>query len=269
MNIQRLFHVLNRKARARRMGRFVTLLGLKEHTTVLDVGGALGIWASVSVRPKLTILNVRRSGASPAAVEVVGDGRRLPFPDQSFDVVFSNSVIEHVGGVEDQRQFAEEIRRVGRSFYVQTPNRWFPIEPHVLTPLVHFLPKRIRRHMLRNFTVWGLLTRPSPEYVQDFVDSTRLLTARELSEMFPCSELHRERVAGLTKSLMVVGGRHSAGSSPPRQGTRLPPASPVAREGPVRRDRDSEDRHRNSGEALAHRGKALVGILGRGSIART
>lgn len=225
--------MLSRRVRARRMGRFVTLLGLDERTTVLDVGGALGIWASVSVRPKLTILNLRPSGASPEAVDVIGDGRRLPFPDQSFDVVFSNSVIEHVGRVEDQHQFAREISRVGRSFYVQTPNRWFPIEPHVLTPLVHFLPKGARRRMLRNFTVWGLLTRPSPEYIQEFVDSTRLLTARELSEMFPHGALHRERVGGLTKSLMVVGGRHTAGSCGPEQGGRPPPASPVAHEGSV------------------------------------
>lgn len=141
---------------------------------------------------------------------MIGDGRRLPFPDQSFGVVFSNSAIEHVGGLEGQRQFAREIMRVGRSFYVQTPNRWFLVEPHLLTPLVHFLPKWMRRSLLRNFTVWGLMTRPSPEYVQGFVeDSTRLMTAREL-RMFPRAELHRERVAGLTKSLMVITGQASA-----------------------------------------------------------
>ena len=210
MDIQRLFRLLNRRARARRMAYFEARLALQERTTVLDVGGALGTWTSVSVRPKLTILNIQRTDASSEAIEVIGDGRRLPFPDQSFDVVFSNSVIEHVGGLEDQRQFAREIMRVGRSFYVQTPNRWFLVEPHLLTPLVHFFPKGMRRRLLRNFTVWGLITRPSPEYVQGFVDSTRLMTARELLRMFPRAELHRERVAGLTKSLMVIGGRASA-----------------------------------------------------------
>ncbi len=198
------------------MAVFETRLAIHDRTTVLDVGGAPGTWTSVRVRPKLTMLNVQRSTASPETldvVEVVGDGRRLPFPDQAFDVVFSNSVIEHVGGIEDQRLFAQEIMRVGRSFYVQTPNRWFLVEPHVLTPLVHYFPKGIRRRLLRNFTLWGLITRPSPEYVQGFVDSTRLITARELSEMFPRAELHRERVAGLTKSLMVVGGGVTGGAS--------------------------------------------------------
>ena len=213
MDIQALFRLLNRRVRARRMAEFEKLLGLDDHTTVLDVGGALGIWASVRVRPRLTILNVR-PGSSPEAVEVIGDGRRLPFPDQSFDVVFSNSVIEHVGRIEDQRLFAQEIMRVGQSFYVQTPNRWFPVEPHVLTPLVHFFPKRVRRHLLRNCTVWGLMTRPSSEYVQGFVDTTRLISARELSAMFPGAELHRERVVGLTKSLMVIDGRRRRHTRP-------------------------------------------------------
>ena len=159
MDSQPLFRLLNRRARARRMAYFEARLPLEERTTVLDVGAAIGTWASVRVRPKLTILNVQRSDASSEAIEVIGDGRRLPFPDQSFDVVFSNSVIEHVGGVEDQRLFAHAIMRVGRSFYVQTPNRWFLVEPHLLTPLVHFFPKGMRRRLLRNFTVWGLMTR--------------------------------------------------------------------------------------------------------------
>ena len=207
MDIQALFRFLNRRMRARRMAQFESLLGIDENTTVLDVGGALSTWSTVNVRPALTILNLTASGAAPLVGEVLADGRRLPFRDQSFDVAFSNSVIEHVGGIEDQRHFAEEIVRVGRRFYVQTPNRWFPVEPHVLTPLVHFLPKRLRRRLLRNFTLWGLMTRPSREYVQGFVDSTRLMTARELGAMFPGAELHRERFAGLTKSLMVIGGR--------------------------------------------------------------
>ena len=222
VDMQRLFGLLNRRARARRMAQFEARLGLDADTTVLDVGGALGIWAFVTVRPKLTLLNIRGSGAAPEAAEVIGDGRRLPFPDQSFDIVFSNSVIEHVGGVEEQRLFAKEVMRVGRSFYVQTPNRWFPVEPHLLTPLVHFLPIGLRRRLLRNFTVWGLMMRPSPEHVQDFVTSTRLVTARELTEMFQPAELCRERFVGLTKSLMVIGGRDRGGVPSRRQAGALP-----------------------------------------------
>lgn len=210
MNIQKLFSLLNRRLRARRMTQFETLFGLNENTTVLDVGGALGIWASVTARPNVTILNLRSANSSPGCLDVIGDGTMLPFADQSFDVVFSNSVIEHVGRIEKQQSFAKEVMRVGRRFYVQTPNRWFPVEPHLLTPLIHFIPVRVRRHLLRNFTVWGLMTRPSREYVRQFVESTRLISARELSAFFPTAELHRERFVGLTKSLIMVQTKTTA-----------------------------------------------------------
>ena len=74
---------------------------------------------------------------------IFADGCRLPFPDKSFDVVFSNSVIEHLGDPRKHEQYAREIARVGVRYFVQTPNRWFPIEPHLLTPLVHFLPRDV------------------------------------------------------------------------------------------------------------------------------
>ena len=76
---------------------------------------------------------------------MAGDGRALPFRDEAFDVVFSNSVIEHVGDAASQRRFAREVARVGRAYWVQTPNRWFPVEQHLLTPLVHWLPKSWQR----------------------------------------------------------------------------------------------------------------------------
>ena len=65
------------------------------------------------------------------------------FTTGEFDVVFSNSVIEHVGDFDDQRRMADEVRRVGRRFFVQTPNRWFPLEVHTRLPFVHWLPDAV------------------------------------------------------------------------------------------------------------------------------
>ncbi len=76
----------------------------------------------------------------PAIPYVQGDACALPFPDQAFDVVFSNAVIEHVGNVDQQRLFVSEALRVGRRVFVTTPNRWFPVEVHTRLPLVHWLP---------------------------------------------------------------------------------------------------------------------------------
>jgi 3-oxoacyl-[acyl-carrier protein] reductase len=91
---------------------------------------------------------------------------------------------------------------------VQTPNRWYPIETHLLTPLLHFLPMRIQRLLARRWTVWDLIERPSPDrrafYIEHYLNTIRLLTASELRALFPGSRLLRERHLGFTKSLIVV-----------------------------------------------------------------
>jgi hypothetical protein len=109
--------------------------------------------------------------------------------------VFSSSTIEHVPK-ELQETFASEIWRVGRRYFVQTPNRYFPIEPHYQFPLFQFLPHRVQRVLNRRFTL-GWQPKGSWEEIN-------LLSSRQLKRLFPDAEIHRERVLGLTKSLMAV-----------------------------------------------------------------
>ncbi len=204
--IDRLYGSVNRRFRANRMRAFEARANLNADTRVLDVGGTSRLWLHLSRHPNITILNLPPNSAPPGATVVAGDGTKLPFRDQSFDIVFCNSVIEHVGSADKQTAFAKEIMRVGRSFYVQTPNRWFPLEPHLLTPLIHFLPSTWRRRLLRNWTVWGIFARPTQQAVDEFVDATRLLDASEMRRLFPTAQLERERVLGLTKSLIASRG---------------------------------------------------------------
>ena len=86
----------------------------------------------------------------------------LPYRPGAFDIAFSNSVIEHVGSFEEQTRFAEQLRRVATGVWVQTPARGFPLETHLLMPLIHYLPLRWQTRLVRNLTVWGWLTRPTP-----------------------------------------------------------------------------------------------------------
>jgi hypothetical protein len=197
--MQRLYGAVIPRFRRQRMRLFSRLMPTTPNTTVLDVGGGAMNWQWCDPLPRVTTLNLRRG-------DVVADGRCLPFRDGSFDVVFSNSVIEHVGNRMDQEAFAGEVGRVGRHYFVQTPNRNFPIEPHFMTPLVQFLPVGLRARIARNFTVWGLVTRPAPDTVASRVRSTRLLTPRDMHRLFPGALLHRERLFGLTKSLVAVRG---------------------------------------------------------------
>jgi len=125
-------------------------------------------------------------------------GARLPFDNGTFDIVFSNAVIEHVGGRESQRSFAAELRRVARRFFVTTPNRWFPVEHHTGVPLLHYLPPRVYR---------ALLIRTRYKYWS--TESTlNILTASTLRHLFSDDadvEILSVKTLGLTSNLIAVG----------------------------------------------------------------
>jgi SAM-dependent methyltransferase len=139
---------------------------------------------------------------------VAADACALPFGDASFDVVFSNSVIEHLTTLERQQRFAKELARVGRCYCVQTPNRWFPVETHLLTPFVHYLPKRLQAPLVRRWTGWASLTGIRGErkhfYIEHYLADVRLLARGELQALFPQSTIIAERFLGLTKSLIAI-----------------------------------------------------------------
>jgi 2-polyprenyl-3-methyl-5-hydroxy-6-metoxy-1,4-benzoquinol methylase len=103
---------------------------------------------------------------------VTASGTDLPFDDDAFDVAFSNAVIEHVGGPEEQRRFVEELCRVAPRVFVSTPNRWFPVETHTLVPLVHWLPRPAADRAMR------VLRREN-------WDQLELLSSHELLALFP------------------------------------------------------------------------------------
>ncbi len=204
-----LLDSLQRRFRARRMALLARTVGLTAGMRVLDVGGTIEIWRTAPVMPRVILLNQafwpHQIGGAEGAI--LGDGARLPFADQSFDLVFSNSVIEHVGDAAAQARFAAEIARVGKRYWVQTPNRFFPVEQHMWTPLVHWLPRAWQRGILRRFSVWRLVTKHNQAerefYVKHYLETVRLLSAAELGALFPGAAIVRERVFGWTKSLVA------------------------------------------------------------------
>jgi hypothetical protein len=211
--------------RTRRMRRFAAVFQPTRDTRILDVGGSLYNWQIVDCPARITLLNVgfgyfARPRLLPSNMTLLlGDGRGLGCADGSFEICYSNSVIEHLSDFESQQRFAAEVRRVGRGVWVQTPARWFFVEPHLITPLIHYLPRRLQRPLLRNFTVWGWLVRPNAKRVDAFLHEVRLLTYAEMKVLFPDCRIERERFLGWTKAYVAVreaaatGGRVDSAQS--------------------------------------------------------
>jgi SAM-dependent methyltransferase len=184
---------------------------LPQPVRVLDVGGTHQFWLAMDrsalPRMQITFLNMWSYEPDlPEATAVIGDARDLSrYADREFDVVFSNSVIEHVGGLREQLRMAKECVRVGRRYYIQTPNWAFPIEPHFLLPGFQYLPVavRARLHACRQWGWWA----KAPSYLDAVaeVESIRLLTRVELRFLFPDATLYVERFLGLPKSFVAYG----------------------------------------------------------------
>jgi ubiquinone/menaquinone biosynthesis C-methylase UbiE len=159
----------------------------------------------------ITLLNISTlwlslpEGSQRTYTAVVGDARQTNYADGSFDLAFSNSVIEHVGSEQDAERFASEMQRVGKAFYCQTPNKWFPIEPHLGTIFLHWLPSLLERYfVLRYFTLWGLMHKPDRSTAKLAARDARLLTKRELKKLFPQAEIVTERFFLLPKSFIAM-----------------------------------------------------------------
>jgi len=211
MTIHNVYSPFLKHFRRQRIRLFLGTLKLDSSTRILDVGGNSFFWERLAPvlgteMPQVTVLNLYERPASvpPFVRWMVGDGRRLPFDDGAFDLAFSNSVIEHLGTIDSQMAFASEIRRVAEKYWVQTPDCRFFVEPHYITPFVHWLPKGVQRVMLRWCTVWGLVTRPTPEEIEKNLNEIRLLGPREFRLLFPDAEILVERFLGLPKSLIAL-----------------------------------------------------------------
>jgi hypothetical protein len=199
--------------RRRRFQFFQSLLDrLPRPVRILDVGGTEAFWRIVGfdMHPGLQITTINLDPVKPCTLPnltpLQGDARDLSrFTDGSFDVAFSNSLIEHVGGRHDQRRVASEIQRVGKAYWVQTPNRHFPLEPHFLFPFFQYLPVSARVYLLTHFNI-GWTGKLDTQEAREFVESIELLDRRTFCELFPTAQIWDERAFGLVKSFVAYGG---------------------------------------------------------------
>jgi hypothetical protein len=199
---------LTERFRSQRDRYFIELLvRVPRPCVVLDVGGTPEYWQGiVPERVKVMCLNTLPQTSTEAVRTMVGDGCNLSFADQSFEVVFCNSALAFVGSRLRQRLLANEIRRVGRRYFVQTPNQGFPIDWRTLVPCFHWLTPEQQARILCATRVGRY--RKASNYASALGLATRVLdvTRQELARLFPEGTIETERVLGLTKSFMVHHG---------------------------------------------------------------
>lgn len=194
--------------RERRMRRLVKLVKISAGMRVLDLGGTPTIWEHVSEPLEITLLNLP-GGISPGMSLSVqspqlahhtfhlleGDACNVTqFSDRAFDLVFSNSVIEHVGPPQKQEEFAREVLRLGTSYWVQTPSKWFPVEVHSGVPFYWLYPNLVRATLMRRWR------ERLPGWWADYMDTTRVLSRRRMTELFPNGRTRVDYFFGFPKS---------------------------------------------------------------------
>ena len=203
MFIFKIYEKIFKIWRVKRYARFLEVIKPQKENTFLDIGGTYNTWRRHG-QPVNKIVSINltkpKNLTLPDGLNIEfmeGDACELPFSDDSFDVAFSNSVIEHVGDFPRQKLFAKEARRVGGKLWIQTPAQECPFEPHYLAPFVHWFPVVVRRRILRWLTPWGWIQKPNQEKVDTTIQYTQLLTKKQFRELFPDCEIYTEKMLGV------------------------------------------------------------------------
>jgi hypothetical protein len=203
---QRVLKKLSHRSREKKFELLSSVFQARPEDSVLDVGASGEVFLRYTLEDVYAfperivaggatlneIINTRQ--LYPRPQYAVFDGCALPFPDKSIDLVFSNAVIEHILGDERQAKFAQEIMRVGKSWFVTTPNFWYPFESHYHLPFIQFMPQPLERQYNR------MLGSHIPKgQVQDL----GLLGARGLRRLFPIGEIRKVRVTFWPETLVA------------------------------------------------------------------
>ncbi len=204
--------MLSLNLRQKRFDLFLELLKNSKVKSLLDVGGVPEFWRDMQLKGKenlqISIFNlpevIREYKKDNNLGYFAGDACAMKqFKDKEFDFIFSNSVIEHVGDFTRQKMMADEIKRVGKNYLVQTPNFWFPFEPHFLMFGFQYLPLSMKAFLLRRFDLgWFKKVNDYNESLH-LASSIRLLTKRDLLRLFPDAAIVPEKILGLSKSFMI------------------------------------------------------------------
>lgn len=203
---------LSAKARVKRWAEFTRRFPELSAMRVLDLGGTPAYWRGAPVRPAhVTTVNIDPSLLDTVQDSATEDWIRVVIADacdpglgaERFDLVVSNSLLEHLGGDSGRRRFVEVVHRHSDRHWIQTPYRYFPLEPHWLFPGFQFLPRTLKLAVTRTWPLGHRHTR-DPGRAAALVDEVELVSARAMRGYFPDSRIWYERAAGLPKSIVAI-----------------------------------------------------------------
>ncbi|WP_292897116.1 methyltransferase domain-containing protein [Nitratireductor sp.] len=207
--------------RARRFQRIRRLiedaLDEKQQINILDLGGTEEYWQIGADflnqhrhRLKITLLNleaeeVEDKGIFEAFAGDAADPKLLQ--GERFDLVHSNSVVEHMGSWDRMLRFAENSKRLSRRYFVQTPNFWFPFEPHFRLPGFQYLPRSIQVSLVQRFQLGFFPRTPDRAEACTLVRHNTLISAAQMQRLFDDGNIVFEKFAFLNKSIMAIRAR--------------------------------------------------------------
>lgn len=201
------------KSRQKRFEFFMFQLEkIQKPIKILDIGGTEKYWYTMNFIERnkgggiiIYLLNLKvNKSKSAKIISIKGDATNLKqFGDNTFDMVFSNSVIEHLYTWENQIKMAKEVQRVGKNYFIQTPNYWFPIEPHFVFPFFQYLPKQLRIKLIMNFNLGHFNKFKNKELATQKVEEISLISLKKMKELFPTGKIYLDKFIGLNKSIVA------------------------------------------------------------------
>jgi len=203
--VLKLFDNLSEKSREKKYKLFLDIIKPTKENTILDVGSGPGTFLEKRYINKENIIALDINSEYlkdlkkkyPKVKTKLGSALKLPFEDNSIDIVFSNAVIEHIGNYKNQQQFAKEMQRVGKKWFVTTPNKWFPFEPHFLVPFYQFVPKKVQKFLSKHVNVG--------RYKKGTWQDINLISARIFKKLFPTSKIMKNRITIFPETLICYG----------------------------------------------------------------
>jgi ubiquinone/menaquinone biosynthesis C-methylase UbiE len=215
LNFKNIFDIsenkgsLGNKFREKRFSFFLKKFNkMQKPITILDVGGKINFWVNRGLAGntnfEITLINIEKEKSLYSNIKTkMGDATDLsPFNDKSFDIVHSNSVIEHLYNFENQKKMASEIIRIGQKYIVQTPNKYFFLEPHYLLPFFQFIPDKLK-YLILTKTKMSRLKTWDKNFAKQYIKEIRLLSLKEMKLLFPNSKIYFEKFLGMNKSFTI------------------------------------------------------------------